>query len=175
MKLTAQQQKLVEDNLGLVGKVISQKVHDIDKLPFYTYDDLFQIGCIGLMKAVATDKGGTFSTYAYRLIWNEICDALAYATRKHSKEESSDEIQLTDPEDGFEDNLDLRIELYDVIKKTKGDVSPSVSFGIDALLLMNDGYTAKEIGARFGKTANTVTALVSKAKKHLRMVLGLGI
>ncbi len=54
MKLTAQQQKLVEDNLGLVGKVIFQKVYDIDKLPFYTYDDLFRIGCIGLMKAATT-------------------------------------------------------------------------------------------------------------------------
>lgn len=40
------------------------------------YDDIFRIGCIGLCKAAATDKGGTFFTYAYRLIWNEICDAL---------------------------------------------------------------------------------------------------
>lgn len=30
------------------------------------YDDVFQIGCIGLCKAAAIDKGGTFSTYAYR-------------------------------------------------------------------------------------------------------------
>jgi len=35
---------------------------------------------------------------------------------------------------------------------------------------MNDGYTAKDIGSQFGKTANTITALVSKAKKHLRSV-----
>ncbi|MBR3995250.1 MAG: sigma-70 family RNA polymerase sigma factor, partial [Clostridia bacterium] len=76
MKLTAAQQKLVEDNLGLVGKVIAQKVHGLHNIPYYTYDDLFQIGCIGLSKAAATDKGGVFSTYAYRLIWNEICDAL---------------------------------------------------------------------------------------------------
>ncbi len=78
---------------------------------------------------------------------------------------------MTDPEDDFEVNRDLRIELYDVIQKAKGDVSPSVSFGIDALLLMNDGYTAKEIGVRYGKTAHTVAALVSKAKKHFRSTL----
>ena len=44
-------------------------------LRIYSHDDLYQIGCIGLCKAAATDKGGCFSTYAYRLIWNEICDA----------------------------------------------------------------------------------------------------
>ena len=56
MKLTAAQQKLVEDNLGLVGKVIAQKVRGLHNIPYYTYDDLFQIGCIGLSKAAATDK-----------------------------------------------------------------------------------------------------------------------
>ena len=66
--------------------------------------------------------------------------------------------------------MDMKIELYELIKKAKRDVSPSVAIGIDALLLMNDGYTAKDIGSQFGKNANTITALVSKAKKHLRSV-----
>ena len=78
MKLTAEERIIVEDNMGLVGRVIKDKVH----LPsgIFTYEDLFQIGCIGLCKAAATDRGGCFSTYAYRLIWNEICDALIRAT-----------------------------------------------------------------------------------------------
>ena len=73
MTLTAEQQKKVEQNIRLVQKVINDKVHGPYQLGIYTYDDIFQIGCIGLCKAAATDKGGTFSTYAYRLIWNEIC------------------------------------------------------------------------------------------------------
>ena len=48
--------------MGLVGKVIKDKVHGVNGLGIYTYDDLFQIGCIGLCKAAATDKGGCFST-----------------------------------------------------------------------------------------------------------------
>ena len=48
--------------------------------------DLFQIGCIGLCKAAATDRGGNFSTYAYRLIWNEICSALVHATKRQETE-----------------------------------------------------------------------------------------
>lgn len=82
MTLTIEQQKLVEENLGLVGKVIKDKVHGLDTMYFYTYDDLFQIGCIGLSKAAMKDKGGCFSTFDYRLIWNEIFDALAYATKR---------------------------------------------------------------------------------------------
>ena len=38
MTLTAAQQKLVEDNLGLVGKVIAQKVHGLHNIPYYTED-----------------------------------------------------------------------------------------------------------------------------------------
>lgn len=94
MTLTAEQQKKVEQNIRLVQKVINDKVHGPYQLGIYTYDDIFQIGCIGLCKAAATDKGGTFSTYAYRLIWNEICDALIYSTRRQATELSSDMIPL---------------------------------------------------------------------------------
>ena len=83
MILSAEQRRRVEENMGLVGKVIKDKVHDTNRCGIYTYDDLYQIGCLGLCKAAATDKGGTFSTYAYRLIWNEICDALIYANRRN--------------------------------------------------------------------------------------------
>ena len=76
MTLTQPQQRKVEQNLGLVGKVIKDKVHNPGQNSIYSYDDLYQIGCIGLCKAAYSDKGGCFSTYAYRLIWNEICTAL---------------------------------------------------------------------------------------------------
>ena len=76
MTLTPEQQRVVEQNMGLVGKVIQDKVHGLGQGTAFAYEDLFQIGCIGLCKAAATDKGGCFSTYAYRVIWNEICDAL---------------------------------------------------------------------------------------------------
>ena len=87
MKLTPEQQRVVENNMGLVGKVIKDKVRGLGQLECFTYDDLFQIGCIGLCKAAATDKGGCFSTYAYRIIWNEICDVLIQATKRSSREQ----------------------------------------------------------------------------------------
>ena len=65
MRLTCEQQTIVEENMGLVGKVIKDKVHGLGQDTAFCYDDLFQIGCIGLCKAAATDKGGCFSTYAF--------------------------------------------------------------------------------------------------------------
>lgn len=56
MTLTVEQQRKAEENMGLVHKVIGDKVHG-NRWGFYTYEDLFQIGCIGLCKAAATDKG----------------------------------------------------------------------------------------------------------------------
>lgn len=92
MKLDKEQQKRVEENLGLVGKVIKDRVHGLDRNGIFTYEDLYQIGCIGLCKAAATDRGsGSFSTYAYRLIWNEICDALIAGNKRQAHEILTDE------------------------------------------------------------------------------------
>lgn len=54
MTLTKEMQRKVEENMGLVGKVISDKIHGLNTPNFYSYDDLFQIGCIGLCKAAYT-------------------------------------------------------------------------------------------------------------------------
>ena len=168
MKLSADQQNLVEANLGLVGKVIRDKVRGINQMGIFDYHDLFQIGCLGLCKAAATDKGGNFSTYAYRLIWNEICDALVYATKRESTE-----LQILDRPgaaavpDPIEQIL-LRAELHTGIRKARESANPSTRKGIDALLLMAEGYTCGEIGARMHAAPNLVTAWMAKARKHLR-------
>lgn len=168
--MNAKQQRKVEDNLGLVGKVIQDKVHDVNHLGMYTYDDIFQIGCIGLCKAVMTDKGGTFSTYAYRLIWNEICDALIYATRRQKREVFlEDEIQLADAETHADfEHLEQLNQLQQAIAQAKKDATPFMGKCIDVLVRMANGETSKEIGITMGITAKQVTAYVSKARKYLK-------
>lgn len=68
MILTGKEQEKVAKNIGLIHRVIQDKLQPPYQVGMYSYEDLFQIGSIGLCKAAATDKGGTFSTYAYRLI-----------------------------------------------------------------------------------------------------------
>lgn len=64
------QSKLVESNLGLVWSIVKRFSNR-----GYEGEDLFQIGCIGLLKAIKKfdDKFGVkFSTYAVPMIMGEI-------------------------------------------------------------------------------------------------------
>lgn len=92
MTLTNEQQCMVEDNMGLVRAVLSRCVNSPGSTGIYSYDDLFQIGCMGLCEAVVQYRPGraAFSTYAYAAIRNRIYNALTYATYRREKETLSD-------------------------------------------------------------------------------------
>ena len=60
MRLTPEQQRVVEENMGLVVKVIQDKVHDLNQDSCFSFEDLRQIGAIGLCKAAATDREAPF-------------------------------------------------------------------------------------------------------------------
>lgn len=167
MKLTKEQQIKVEKNMGLVYKVLGDKLGGQTAVGCHTREDLFQIGCIGLCKAVATDTGGTFSTYAYKLIWHEICDALDYANRRRVEivqEEPYGETPVP-PENKL---AELRLDMFTVIGAARRTAPPSAIKGLDAMLLMAKGYTCREIGEKLGASDNLVTAWVSKARKYLK-------
>lgn len=167
MKLTKEQQRKVEENMGLVYKVLGDKLGGQQAVGCHTREDLFQIGCIGLCKAVATDKGGTFSTYAYKLIWHEICDALNYANRRRV-EIVQEEPYVEVPVQAEEKLAELRLDMFSVIGAARQTAPPSTIKGLDAMLLMARGYTCREIGERLGASNNLVTAWVSKARKYLK-------
>lgn len=168
--MTEDQQRKVTDNLGLVVKVIREKVHPPYNVGIYTYDDLYQIGCIGLCKAVVSDKGGTFSTYAYRLIWNEICDALIYATRRQSREVLiDDEAQLADARSYMDfGEMDVQQQTRAAIRKARGEATPFTARCIDMLIRNTRGETCKEIGKNIGVSDKQVAAYISKARKYLK-------
>ena len=163
MKLTAEQQRKAEENMGLVGKVIADKVHGT-YFGSFTREDLFQIGCIGLCKAAATDKGGCFSTYAYRLIWNEICTALISATRKASGEQPV-ELPILEIR-GAEESLTSTLELEDLLERGERAATGVVKKGIQAMRLRVNGYSTREIGVHLGAPDNYVTAWEAKARKY---------
>lgn len=63
-------EEVVNDNLGLVWSIVHRF-----KNSYYDKEDLFQIGCIGLMKAINnfdTSYDVQFSTYAVPIIMGEI-------------------------------------------------------------------------------------------------------
>jgi len=166
--MTREQQKKVEDNMGLIGKVIQDKVHGTNLQPVYSYEDLFQTGCVGLCKAVITDKGGCFSTYAYRLIWNEICDELIRATRLIQKEDALDSadipLRYLEPE---EDMLQ-RAELQQALTQAKKSASGVTAKGIQCIELSAQGYTSNEIASIMKAEAATIRMWMTKARRFLR-------
>lgn len=156
--------------MGLVGMVLRDYVHTPPPGSVYTEEDLYQIGCIGLCKAVQTDKAGhsaAFSTYASRLIRNEIYDALEYSTR-HSREQATDPDDLPHIrlEDEFEQHM-LCGALFDQLDRAEATATGTVAKGIQAIRLLAQGYTNREIGEQFHAPANHVTAWVAKARKYL--------
>ena len=168
MKLTPRQQCVVEENMGLVGKVIKDKVHGLGQECAFTYDDLFQIGCIGLCKAAATDKGGCFSTYAYRLIWNEICDALIKATRQSMREQYWEPAILHAAANGNEPlELFCACEQQMMMEMLRRRASGVTAKGILCLELTADGYTSKEIGELLGAKPATVRLWMTKGRRFL--------
>lgn len=80
-------QKVME-NIGLVHKMLDilYNTRRIENTSLYDYDDFYQTGILGLMKAVESyDEGkGTFSTYACTCIKNEIL--VKYKTQFTDKE-----------------------------------------------------------------------------------------
>ena len=167
MELTLAQQHVVEQNIGLVGKVIKDKVHGIAQLGMFTYDDLFQIGCIGLCKAAATDKGGCFSTYAYRIIWNEICDALIQATRLNFREHQMESIDSSADSFSIHDKMES-CELRAAIMEISAHAPELIAKGIHCLLLAENGYSSKELGDMFSADPAAVRMWMTKARRYLK-------
>ena len=162
--MTQEQQKIVEENMGLVGKVIKDKVRQLGQPGVPSYDDLFQTGCIGLIKAAITDKGGTFSTYAYRLIWNEICDELVRNTRLVLNEQPADTIESSKQVQDPLETHDLRHTLQQAKERAHGGAAR----GIECLELMVQGYNSQEIGDIVGADAGTVRMWMTRARKYLK-------
>lgn len=167
---SSERNRLIEENIRLVGKVMKDKVRDIGSIGLFTYDDLFQIGCIGLCKAADTYRPGKdrFSTYAYILIRNEIFDALEYATVRRKREE------LTAPDmlpgrNEWEYIGDTISDLNNLLNCAQTQTGGITAKGIEAIRLLAQGYSHREIGERMGgASANNVTAWVARARKYLR-------
>lgn len=166
--LTGAEQRRVEENMGLVGQVIKDCVHQYSN-GVYDYDDLKQIGYMGLCKAVLTDKPGRgeFSTYAYIIIRNELYSALEYSTRRGA-EVATDPAEL--PCIGSGESLEQQLVCGDLLgrlERAEASSSGVAAKGFQAIRLLAQGYNSREIGKQFGVQANHVTAWVAKARKQL--------
>lgn len=146
--LTDAERARVEENMGLVGRVIKDCVHQYSH-GVYDYDDLEQIGYMGLCKAVLSDKPGrgAFSTYAYIIIRNELYSALEYSTRRGA-ELATDPAELPCRESGG--SLEQQMACGELLSRLeKAEASAS---GVTAKGFQPSGFWPRAIPA--GRSAS---------------------
>lgn len=180
ISLSRDQQKLVEDNLGVVKIVIHKSILVNDNLYGFEYDDLFQEGCIWLCKAaVCFDEGRNikFSTFAEKVVANGL---RTYCRLMHGKQKRyiapPMKREPDEPEDYFEqlpaeDLLDRLIEEQDIsllLQKCKRKYAGTARLGIEAMEWKLKGLSGAEIAKLYHVKPNLVGAWISRAAQKLR-------
>ena len=131
-------EKLISDNLGLVWSIVRRFEHR-----GHEREELFQIGCIGLMKAI--DKFETayevkFSTYAVPMIMGEI--------KRFLRDGSMMKVSRTLKENGWK------------VKKASDRLSQE--YGRDA--------TLQEISKEIGLSVEDIVEAIEANEKSLRFI-----
>jgi RNA polymerase sporulation-specific sigma factor len=157
--------ELVENNLNLVHHIL-KRFYPPNSM--YDYDDLFQIGCIGLFKASKKydESKGKFSTLACRCIIHEVVREIRYQNTPLRKVD--DPLYL-------DHGLSHDSELADIIPSTRNVENQVInSILVEQLIeaepviipLMLEGYNRYQIAILTDCThVNTVWRKVNKLKE----------
>ncbi len=171
--------KLVEENIKLVGYALNKYFKKFREIYPYLEEDLYQEGCIGLFQAAKkynTDKGA-FSTIAMKYIRGRMTTFFKRYVKKHysykfkSMESTildsndSDSIRLMDILPSNDNITDFR--LYSLEKRVKhSDIND-----IDIIVKMiADGYSQREIGKQIGISQVEVSRRLTKFKDKIESV-----
>lgn len=180
ISLNNQQQRLVENNLGVVKLAIHKSIIVNDNLYGFEYDDLYQEGCIWLCKAALSfdeTRDIKFSTYAEKVVTNGLrtyCRLMCGKQKHHIILPA-----LSDPDkDGYsmeqipaEDMLDKLFEEQDVfllLQRCKQQYTGTVRLGIEAIEWKIKGLSGTEIAKIYDVKPNLVGAWISRAAQRLK-------
>lgn len=178
--LTRGQQKLAEENLYVVPRVIHKYIIVNDSLFGFEYEDLYQEGCVWLCKAAASfreEMGAPFAAFAEKVVANGLrtyC-RLMYGKQQrvcilplHTDPETAqfalDQLPDCDQQEAIIAEADIMQLLHDVKRQYTG----TARLGIEAIELKIKGYSGKEIAAMYGVQPNLVGAWISRAKNKMK-------
>ena len=179
--LTYEQQILVEQNLGLVKRVIARYIKTNESIYGLGFDDLYQEGTAALCRAAATYAEGRakFTTYATTIVKNHLIDCCRAANTgtKHrcnlpiSYDLTDDESTHAVPEPAVEDETDRVISQTDMaalLAQYKTAYKGAIRLGIEALELTIRDFDKEDIAQLYHVTPSTIESRISRAKKALR-------
>lgn len=178
MKMSENQRRLVEENIGLVGKVMVDIVHFDGRQNIMDMDDLYQIGCLALCEAAMRSMPGSgrnnndmmFSSYAYTVIRNKTLDALRYIGRRKKREGlyMEDAFGMEGPSGSLNRSSDLKMDVFLATRKASENARGVKKKGICVVLLTISGYKYTDIAKMYRVPDGHVRAWASMARKELR-------
>lgn len=178
IRLTEEQQKLVEEHLCVVYWVIRESIHVNETIYGLGYEDLYQEGCIWLCRAAASYDASRaqFATYAKKVIRNGLCSycrqicgkqsRISYLSEGEHGELMADGAELQQSDD-FRAQIS-RMETLELLKSRANAYSGVAKLGIEALELKITGLTVTEIAQMYDVPASHVGAWISRSVAKLR-------
>lgn len=177
ISLNQDQQCMVEANLSIVHKVIRARFTVNESLLSFSYEDLYQEGCIWLCKAVVTyqaERAVKFETYASKVITNGLrtycrlmCNKEKYQHIAIHTDEAKEPLERIPVYDNTEDLLSER-ETTHLLHSIKRQYKGTIKLGIEAIEWKLKGFSGKEIADMYGVKPNLVGAWISRAAGKLR-------
>lgn len=178
IRLTPEQQRLVESNLSVVHWVIVESIHVNRTIYGMSYEDLYQEGCVWLCHAAATYNASLslFPTYAKRVVRNGL---ISYCRRRCSKEKHFVHLEIGDNGELLTGEADRSaidnttaslsfIETLDLLESRKNAYQGVSRLGIEALALKIRGYSITDIAALYDVPPSHVGAWISRSAQKLR-------
>ena len=173
--MTTYEEKLILDNIGLVYDIAWKNYNKFQK--YYELDDLRSVGFIGLMNAVQNynpDLGNVFSTYAYKVISNEIYMYIG-KENKHNKEislytEISEGVELQDILE-VDYNIGEELEKLLSIKELQEAIGKLPDKYEEVIRYHLQGLTHKQIGEKMNLSKSRINTMYNKALNMLRYKL----
>lgn len=176
MPMTPEQQKLVNDNLALVGFTLRKM--KVRCPPGIDREDLYQAGCVGLCKAAKRYDKGTgnqFSTYAVRCVQSEILLLIRHETAacRDAKKVLSLDRLVADDGRGSLSFAELLAAPGDVDTQAEALRAARELLRMEGregelLRLAMEGRTQREIGRITGLSQAHVSRLLRRARARLQ-------
>lgn len=178
--LNEEQRRLVENSLNIVHQAIHKNIVVNETIYGFSYENLYQEGCIWLCKAAQTfqeDKGVKFATFASKVVVNGLrtyCRLMCSKQKRQRtvpvhRDEKNKQFALEQiPDDDCFEQLISEIDTLQLLHKVKQQYSGTAKLGIEAIEWKVKGFSGKEIADIYGVKPNLVGAWISRASSKLR-------
>lgn len=172
-RLTTAQQRLVEENLAVVERVLRFNVRVNPCIAGLSYEDLYQEGCVWLCKAALTfdPARGNFASYARQVVQNGLVSYCRNLTGKQSRMISLAEMEsaaLAALEVQHSVSYGTECETPLLLAAAESQYSGITRKGVHALALKVSGMPLTAVAVRMSAPPNHVSAWISRAVCKLR-------